>query len=493
MVNRYLEWHTKLNGGYIYSSVRDITKKKINEIEQQKQFDLMNLLFTQSLTGIFFMMLEEPVVWNDSVNKEKVLDYVFEHQRITRVNQAMLNQYKAKKEDLIGAVPNILFRHDIEQGRRLWKKLFDDGHLPIESDEQRSDGSQMSVMGEYICLYDSMGRITGHFGTQIDVTERKIEVEKERQYQKALEEKNQLIEMIMDNAPIGIWLSGEELGSIFTNKFFKDHFNMSSEEIAICHMTDQDAFIKGGLQYYEEIVTFSDNRKHTIETVKTKVNGENYSNIGILGIGLDITERKEAEKEVLYLSYHDQLTGLYNRRFYEEELKRIDTQRNFPITLVMADLNGLKLTNDAFGHNAGDELLKTFSRVLQQECREDDIIARIGGDEFVILMPKTDSFEAEKIVHRINEGTSIQKVCNVPLSVSFGWQTKTDTNESFDQISKQAENLMYHKKLFKGNSLKGDTVKLIIETLCENVETERMHSEKVSQYCEKIGYLVKNK
>ena len=113
---------------------------------------------------------------------------------------------------------------------------------------------------------------------------------------------------------------------------------------------------------------------------------------------IDITEKKLAEEKTIYLSYHDQLTGLYNRRFYEEELRRLDTERNLPITLVMADVNGLKLTNDAFGHLAGDQLLINIAEIIKKECRADDIVSRTGGDEFIMLLPKTDSASAEKIV-----------------------------------------------------------------------------------------------
>ena len=123
----------------------------------------------------------------------------------------------------------------------------------------------------------------------------------------------------------------------------------------------------------------------------------------------DITTRKNAEEEILYLSYHDQLTGLYNRRFYAEELKRIDTERNLPITLVMADVNGLKLTNDAFGHLAGDCLLTKIADTIKKQCRADDIIARIGGDEFILLLPQTDADQAEKLIGRINASISEEK------------------------------------------------------------------------------------
>lgn len=110
--------------------------------------------------------------------------------------------------------------------------------------------------------------------------------------------------------------------------------------------------------------------------------------IGAVVTFMDITERKKAYEEILYLSYHDILTGLYNKVFLEAELERLDTQRNLPISIIIGDANGLKLTNDVFGHAAGDKLLKKVADAIKRACREDDIIARIGGDEFIVLLPK---------------------------------------------------------------------------------------------------------
>ena len=115
----------------------------------------------------------------------------------------------------------------------------------------------------------------------------------------------------------------------------------------------------------------------------------------------DCTERRERRRRIEYISYHDQLTGLYNRRFFEEELKRLDTERNLPVSILYADINGLKTINDAFGHKSGDKLIKMVSTSIKTSCRTDKIIARIGGDEFVILLPKTNATDVEALAKRI--------------------------------------------------------------------------------------------
>jgi PAS domain S-box-containing protein len=134
--------------------------------------DRLELFFSQSLDGFFFMMLDEPIVWNASIDKEKALDYVFEHQRVTKVNDALLEQYGATRESFLGTTPADLFRHDLASGRRIWREFFDRGRLHVETDERRVDGTPVPIEGDYLCFYDEQGRITGHFGIQRDVTQR---------------------------------------------------------------------------------------------------------------------------------------------------------------------------------------------------------------------------------------------------------------------------------------------------------------------------------
>lgn len=211
---------------------------------------------------------------------------------------------------------------------------------------------------------------------------------------------------------------------------------------------------------------------------------------GAVVVFRDCTEKKEKQDKIEYLSYHDQLTGLYNRRFFEEELKRFDTDCNFPFTLAMLDVNGLKLTNDAFGHLIGDKLLKTVAETIKKECRNDDIIARIGGDEFVLLLPKTDFNEGELIIKRIYDGIERAKLDNIIISVSIGWETKTSKEQNIIDIFVRAEEHMYRKKLVESQSMRSETLQVIIKTLNETNERERIHSEKVSKISRKMGEMM---
>lgn len=213
--------------------------------------------------------------------------------------------------------------------------------------------------------------------------------------------------------------------------------------------------------------------------------------VGAVVTFTDISNRKKSEEEILYLSFHDQLTGLYNRRYFDQELARLDVPRNFPLTVIMADVNGLKLVNDSLGHEAGDELLKKAADAMSKSCRADDIVARLGGDEFVILLPKTDGGEAQRIVSRIKNAARKEKVGSVDISVSFGFGIKTSPDEPIQDILKKAEDHMYREKLFEGPGMKGKTIKAIISTLNEKNEQEAAHSLEVSTLCKKMGEVLK--
>ena len=209
--------------------------------------------------------------------------------------------------------------------------------------------------------------------------------------------------------------------------------------------------------------------------------------LGVVFVFRDVTEERRRQEEINYLGYHDSLTGLYNRRFFDEEVARLDVERNLPISIIIGDVNGLKLTNDAFGHAAGDELLKEMAEKLKQACRKDDIVARWGGDEFIILMPKTDEKAAERICNRIRNNCAKVKMEDVHFSISLGFDTKMSHDEEISGIIKGAEDYMYKRKSTESPSMRGNTINTILLTLHEKSPREQLHSNRVSELCRDIG------
>ncbi|MEG1313214.1 MAG: diguanylate cyclase, partial [Bacilli bacterium] len=195
----------------------------------------------------------------------------------------------------------------------------------------------------------------------------------------------------------------------------------------------------------------------------------------------------ESEKQLKYLSYHDYLTNLYNRRFFVEELNRLDKKENYPLAILMADVNGLKLINDSFGHLKGDELLLKTAEVIKKSCRSHDIPCRIGGDEFVIILPRTEENEVENIVETIQRACSKEEVVSLELSISFGWEIKLHEDVNINEILKKAEDYLYKRKLFESPSMRGKTISAIINTLHEKNKREEQHSQRVSELCDSMG------
>ena len=167
------------------------------------------------------------------------------------------------------------------------------------------------------------------------------------------------------------------------------------------------------------------------------------------GFILDITERKKVEEQLRFLSMHDPLTGLYSRAYFEEEMKRLDTPRQLPISVIYGDVNALKLVNDAFGHEIGDEYLRNAARAFVTSCRKEDIISRIGGDEFVIFMPKTSPSGAAQVCDRIKK--TFHQLPKNPISASaaLGTASKEDPERDLRSVLKEAESRMYRSKLIE--------------------------------------------
>jgi diguanylate cyclase (GGDEF)-like protein/PAS domain S-box-containing protein len=206
-----------------------------------------------------------------------------------------------------------------------------------------------------------------------------------------------------------------------------------------------------------------------------------------IGIVQEITERRIAEEQIRYFSIHDSMTGLYNRYFLEAEIRRLDTARQLPISMIMGDLNGLKLVNDTYGHITGDEMLKKSAEVLKQSIREEDILARWGGDEFVILLPQTKSKEAETICKRIAEGCSNVAVEGIPISMALGTATKLGDNQNLIDTLREAEDSLYKQKLTESRSTKNTVLRALLKTLeAKSYETEA-HTRRMQSIARQIG------
>lgn len=212
--------------------------------------------------------------------------------------------------------------------------------------------------------------------------------------------------------------------------------------------------------------------------------------IGTFGIFRDITERKRAEEQVKYLSYHDRLTGLYNRAYLEDELARPSRERRLPISIIMGDVNGLKLINDALGHHEGDRYLVEMARILRSSCRKDDVVARWGGDEFVIVLPKTTQKGAMEVCERIRQACLESHSDPVQLSIALGAVTKEQPGDDIWKLFKEAEDRMYRNKLLENKSTRSFIILSLQKTLREKSHETEEHAKRLLKTALDIGRAV---
>lgn len=172
----------------------------------------------------------------------------------------------------------------------------------------------------------------------------------------------------------------------------------------------------------------------------------------VVMVARNITERKHAEERLKYLSFHDIMTGLYNRFFFEEEIRRFDVKRQMPLSVIIGDIDGLKLVNDTLGHLEGDALIVRSAEIMKASCRTEDLVCRLGGDEFAILLPRTGEGAANKICERISMACKKTEEEPLTVSISLGVATKKDTDQSMEGLLREAENMMYCSKLHSKNT-----------------------------------------
>ncbi|NCC76642.1 MAG: diguanylate cyclase [Clostridia bacterium] len=408
----------------------------------------LELLFQQSLAGIFFMMLDEPVVWNDSIDKEKVLDYVFDHHRITEVNQAMLDQYRATASQFVGSTPKQLFAHDLPSGRSVWRKFFDHGRLHIDTDEKRMDGSRMAVLGDYICLYDDQGRITGHFGVQVDITDRNEWIEKQEQHS--------ALQQFFNISPELMFIRDDKGVVQKANQAWQTILGYDADELELIHLTDlihpEDQEASGNIfnhsQTHNQISRMCRMRTkagtyRSIEWFLQTVDGWLYAT------GRDVSEQLRNKEQLEILASRDNLTGLYNRHHFEmviTDLMEHADRYHESLACFMFDLDHFKKVNDTYGHQIGDDVLKSMAGIVEKIMRQSDLAFRFGGEEFLVLMPHTAiggaAIAAEKLRAAI-EQTVFPTVGHQTISIGVSERMRA---ESLRHWLRRTDDALYQAK-----------------------------------------------
>ncbi|MDP4144768.1 MAG: diguanylate cyclase [Bacillota bacterium] len=213
--------------------------------------------------------------------------------------------------------------------------------------------------------------------------------------------------------------------------------------------------------------------------------------VRMTGIVTDINDKKLSEEELKYLTYYDKLTGLYNRGYYEYILKKLDNNSQLPISVIVADVNGLKFTNDTFSHVMGDKLLKEAGKILKEACGKNAIVSRWGGDEFSVILQNINDREVESICKKIKELCDEREVNSFKVSIALGYSTKRDNSQNINDIIRKAEERMYRNKLLENKSSRNNTISSLSKMLFEKSYETEEHALRMVRLCERIGKKLK--
>ncbi|MCC5925986.1 MAG: PAS domain-containing protein [Bacteroidetes bacterium] len=356
------------NAMSMYGTHIDITGQKKAELELEKNKNLMDLFFAQSLTGFFFMMLDEPLDWANSTDKQALVDYAIENQRITRVNQAMLDQYGATEEQLLNAKILDLFNNNLEHARNVWYELFDKGTLHIETRENKLDGTPITIEGDYICLYDQKGRITGLFGVQHDVTRQKEllrKIEESEHYHRSL--KNSIPDMFLVTDYDGKYLDFKADGvNLYANP--KEFLGKSYREIMPPELVKQfdktfaRAIETGEVQELEYDLEVAGERKYYQARAVT------FGGNKIINFVRDITPLKRYEAELKEERARAEQANQAKSRFLANMSHEIRTPLNgvigFTDLLRRTKLDGTQQRYVENANTAGVALLEIINNIL---------------------------------------------------------------------------------------------------------------------------------
>jgi diguanylate cyclase (GGDEF)-like protein/PAS domain S-box-containing protein len=243
----------------------------------------------------------------------------------------------------------------------------------------------------------------------------------------------------------------------------------------------------GAIQGYEVQLYRKDGSKIWVSLNARAIRNANGELLFHEGTIQDITERKRAEDQIQYLSFHDKLTGLYNRAYFEEEIFRLDTERHLPLSIVMGDVNGLKLINDAFGHQEGDKVISQVAKILKESCRKEDVIARWGGDEFSIFLPRTNYGVTSEVIDRIKIACGKASRGPVKFSIALGAGTKDGPSQDIQKVLREAEERMYRNKLLESRSVRNSIISSLRRTLFEKSHETEEHTHRLQQLSLEFG------
>ncbi|WP_369017629.1 PAS domain S-box protein [Thermatribacter velox] len=322
--------------------------------------------------------------------------------------------------------------------------------------------------------------------------------------QKALQEVQRRYQLLADNMPgiVYLCLNDEAWTMVYLNDHIEKITGYPKEEFLsgrlsyaeLCHPEDLEPLRKTINEALKERKSFHAiyrlrNRQGEYRFVEEFGGGiwEKGELLYLEGFIQDITERKQYEERIHYLFSHDPLTGLYNRTFLEEEIKRLEENQEFPLGILLFDINGLKLINDALGQKEGNRMLQNLARALRETCPQEALVGRWSGDEFMVILPRTREEKILKLAQEISLRCNQESQEKMPLSVSYGWSIKTSSKQPLDRVINQAVERMHRRKLTENRSARSAIIASLEQSLQETTQETQKHASRIARLVSRIG------
>ena len=457
---------------------------------------------------LYYITRSQAKVKKELEHSHQLLNYIIQHNnaavavhdrdlKYIYVSDQYLKQYRVTEKNVIGKHHYDVFPDLPKKWRKVHQRVLKGEVLREDRDPYpRENGSVDYTRWECRPWFKNDGEIGGII-VYTEVINDQIRIEK------ALEDSRDELLLLMDHLPIGVGIHQLEptprfqyLNENFSEILETDDATLMERDFLEMIFQDENERARVREQLRDLMKTSETTSLHWLDVpikrpnsmkhvslYTIKMHGENR----LITTLIDVTTQKLREEDIIKMSNEDVVTGIPNRKYFSERFNALDHTMNYPLVMLLIDVDGLKLINDAFGFDVGTKVLKNVAKAVQHVARKRDVYARVGSDEFALLMTKSTPEEIENVKQRIHERIQSIAIDNMEFTITIGSAAKTSRDTLFSELYRAAEEDMYRKKVLEKRSSRSNTIQAILATLTDKFHVEKVHSERVGDIAQRIG------